>query len=477
MHLSGWHRAHLPRAAAPTVAEAPKPRLKLTLIAAALSIALVELDFFALNLSLPEMAEDLGVTTTNLQWVVSGYMLALAAFLIPGGRLGDLFGRKRMLTIGLGIFGLGALGGGLAPSAETVIGFRVTQGVGAAIIFPLAIAIITDAFPPERTMRAIGNTYGVGAIAMAFGPLFGGGLTELVDWRAVLLVLVPASGACIAVVAAGVTESRDATVPRSVDLPGLALVVGGIGALTLGVDRANESGVAISLGLVLLGLLALVAFVFRERAARFPLVDLTLFRNAQFVVVTLMATVANVAFVVATFSVTIFLQQAQGYSPLEAGLIFLAASAAAGAAGPLSGRLGERFNIPRTIAIATVVGSVGLLVLSLESGLGFYVPALAVFGIGYGTGWAMASVGTQTVVPPEQAGGASGVTLTIVIGLAGLGLAAAAMMLEVGSSSLGTSIEDLLRWVAIGAAAGAAALVILATVVGRRQTAAEPPAT
>ena len=114
--------------------------------------------------------------------------------------------------------------------------------------------------------------------------------------------------------------------------------------------------------------------------------------------------------------------------------------------------------------------------MSLVSDLAFYVPALAVFGIGYGTGWAMASVGTQTVVPPEQAGGASGVTLTIVIGVAGLALAAAAMLLELGSSGLGVAIEDLLRWVAIGAAVAAAALVILATALGGRQSVGSPRA-
>ena len=192
-----------------------------------------------------------------------------------------------------------------------------------------------------------------------------------------------------------------------------------------------------------------------------------------------MATVANVAFVVATFSITIFLQQVQGYTALEAGVIFLAASAAAGAAGPLSGRLGERFNIPMTIAVATVIGSTGLLVLSPESDLVVYIPALAVFGIGYGTGWAMASVGTQTVVPPEEAGAASGVTLTIVIGIAGLALAAAAMLIEVGSGSstgLGESIETLLPWVAIGAAVAAAALAILATSLDRRGGGAGPQA-
>lgn len=326
-------------------------------------------------------------------------------------------------------------------------------------------------------MRAIGNTYGIGALAMAFGPIFGGGLTELIDWRAVLLVLVPMAAICIAVVATGVTESRDTTVPRSIDLPGLMLVVLGIAAVTFGVDRSNEWHAAASIGLVVAGLLILAAFVLRERAARWPLVDLDLFRNAQYVVVTLMATVANVAFVVMTFSVTIFLQQVQGYTALEAGVIFLGASMAAGAAGPLSGRLGELFDIPKTIAVATVIGSIGLLVLSLQSDLPVYVPALAVVGIGYGTGWAMASVGTQTVVPPEEAGAASGVTLTIVIGLAGLALAAAAVVLEGGSGGLGGQIEALLRWVAIGAAIAAGVLVAASTAIRRRSVPSRPSET
>ena len=176
MHLSRWHPHphHSPAGSSPgTDAGQKAPRLGLTLIAASLSIMLVELDFFALNLALPDMAKELDTTTTDLQWVISGYMLALAAFLVPGGRLGDILGRKRMLIIGLAIFGLCSLGGGLAPNAEVVIGFRIVQGIGAAIIFPMAIAIITDAFPPKRTMRAIGNAYGIGALAMAFGPLFG----------------------------------------------------------------------------------------------------------------------------------------------------------------------------------------------------------------------------------------------------------------------------------------------------------------
>jgi MFS family permease len=203
-----------------------------------------------------------------------------------------------------------------------------------------------------------------------------------------------------------------------------------------------------------------VAFVLRERTARWPLVRLDLFRNAPYVLVTLMATVANIAFVVATFAATIYLQQVKHYTPLDAGVIFLAASALLGVAGPLSGRLGERYDIPRTIATATMIGAVGLLLFSVGGDLGPYLPGLALVGLGYGIGWSMASVGTQTVVPPERAGQASGVTLAIVIGSAGLAVAAAAVLIEAGGD-LGTAIEGLLRWVAIGSAVAAAILAML----------------
>jgi EmrB/QacA subfamily drug resistance transporter len=447
------------------------PRLGATLIAASVSIFVVQLDFFALNLALPKMASDLDTTTANLQWVISGYMLALAAFLIPGGRLGDLLGRKRMLLVGLAIFGVSSLGAGVAPSAEVVIGFRIVQGIGAGILFPLAIAVVTDAFPPERTMRAIGNAYGIGAVATALGPLFGGGLTELIDWRVVLLVNVPVTAAAIAIVVVGVRESRDTTVPRSIDFPGLIAVAFGIAAVTLAVDRSDRWSVGATLGVAAIGLLALVAFVLRERTARWPLVRLDLFRNAPYVLVTLMATVANIAFVVATFAATIYLQQVKDYTPLDAGVIFLAASALLGVAGPLSGRLGERYDIPRTIATATMIGAVGLLLVSVGGDLGPYLPGLALVGLGYGIGWSMASVGTQTVVPPERAGQASGVTLTIVIGSAGLAVAAAAVLIEAGGD-LGTAIEGLLRWVAIGSAVAAAVLAMLAAWLTPKRVAA-----
>ncbi|MFE9254957.1 MFS transporter [Streptomyces sp. NPDC006879] len=451
-----------------------QPRLGLTLVAAALCIFVVQLDFLALNLALPRMAEELHTTTTDLQWVISGYMLALAACLIPGGRLGDILGRRRVLVFGLALFGLCSLGAGLSSTVEVVVVLRIAQGIGAGVLFPLAIAVITDAYPPERTMRAIGDAYGVGALALALGPLFGGGVTELVSWRWVLLVNVPTVLVAIAVVWVGVRESRDSTVPRSIDLPGLVLVVLGIAAVTYAVDRVQAWPLAGTVAMVVAGVLLLVGFVLRERVARWPLMALDLFHNVPYVIVTLMAMVANTALVVSMYGITIYLQEGQGRSPLVAGAIFLAASVAAGVAAPLSGRLGERFDIPRTIAVATVLGAVGLYLVSLGPGLGTYLAGLLLIGFGYGTGWAMGSIGTQTVVPPERAGQASGVTLAIVIGVAGIAVAGAATLIEVRTHGEGIerAIEGILLWIGIGSAVVAALLGLLAARLMPRTVAA-----
>src|SRR5215218_935909 len=188
------------------VAERPQ-RLGLVLVAAGLAMFIVDLDFFALNLTIPKMAEELDTSATNMQWVISGYMLAGGAFLIPGGRLGDILGRRMMLITGIAIFGGASLACGLAPSPEVLIGFRVIQGIGCSILFPVTIAVVTNAYPEERRKRAIGNLYGLAAIATAAGPFVGGGLTEAFGWRWVLLVNVPIAAAALALTLYAVRES------------------------------------------------------------------------------------------------------------------------------------------------------------------------------------------------------------------------------------------------------------------------------
>jgi EmrB/QacA subfamily drug resistance transporter len=443
----------------PSASAAPQDeRLGLVLAAASLAMFVVNLDFFALNLSIPAMAEELDVSATEMQWVISGYMLSLAAFLIPGGRLGDILGRRRMLVVGLAIFGGASAAGGAAGSADVLIGFRIVQGIGAAILFPLCIAVVTNAFPERRRKRAIGNLYGLAAVATAVGPFFGGFVTDAFGWRWVLLVNAPIAVAAILLALVAVRESRDESAPRHIDLRGLAAVALGIAAVTYAVDRASDWGLVSpdTLGLFAAGFVLLAVFVTVERRVRWPLIDLSLFRNRPYVVVTLSGTVANVSFVVTTFCSTLYLQQVEGYSAADAGLIFLAASAATALAGPISGRLGERFDIPRLMAAGIVFGALGLAVLGLGAPLGIYLVALPVFGFGYGLGWSLASVGTQTVVPTERAGAASGVTLATLIGVGGLCVALAATLIKsitASGTAEGTAIESILLVLAVGSAA------------------------
>jgi MFS family permease len=437
-------------------------RLRRILLAVSLAMFLVQLDFFALNLALPQMAHELHVTTTDMQWAISGYMLAVGAFMIPGGRLGDILGRKRVLLAGVALFGVTSLAAGVSDSAGMVIAFRVLQGVGAALSFPVGIAALTNAFPEERRQAAIGNAYGIAAAGTAIGPFVGGALSEL-SWRWVLLFNVPLALAAVLLGLGSMEESRDPTVPRTIDVKGVAAVALGIAALTFAVDRGDVWGwtSAATLGTFAVGALMLVAFVAIERRVRFPLVELSLFRNTPYVVITLAGMVSNICFCVTTFAVTIYLQQVRGLSPIEAGVVFLAPSLTLAVMGPLSGRIGPRFRPIGVMATAIGAGSVGLLILSGAHAWALFVPAFALFGAGLGFGWSFVSVATQSVVKPERAGEASGVTLTIVVAVAGLCVATAATLLEVleaGGATANEANQALLQWTAIGALAVSAAL-------------------
>src|SRR5688572_26607712 len=224
-----------------------------------------------------------------------------------------------MLMTGIAIFGGASLACGLAPNPEVLIGFRIVHGLGCAVLFPVTIAVVTNAFPEERRKRAIGNLYGLAAIATAAGPFVGGGVTESVGWRWVFLLNVPIAAAAFALTAYAVRESRDESAPRQIDLLGLSAIVIGIAAVTFAVDKGETWGWSSlqTLGLIAAGLAVLVVFVAIERRVANPLVDLTLFRNRSYVVVTLLGMLANTAFCVSTFASTLYLQQVEGYSPLD----------------------------------------------------------------------------------------------------------------------------------------------------------------
>jgi EmrB/QacA subfamily drug resistance transporter len=407
-------------------------RLPWTLVAVSTALFCVQIDYFAMNLALPRMAVDLHSTATDLQWVISVYMLALGAFMVPGGRIGDIFGRRRTLLAGIALFGSASVLCALAPSATLLIAFRALQGIGAALIFPVSVSVLTNAFPAARASHAIGLAYGTAGLGNAAGPLIGGLLTETVGWRWIFWLNVPLTLVALAIGAWSITESSDESVPRRIDVTGLALIVTGIGLFTLTFDRAPHWGwlSVWTLAAFAGSLVVLAVFVGVENRVRWPLVNLSLARNRSFTVLVIAGTIANIAYVVAIFLSTVYLQQVRGLDPLTAGLAFLGPSAGAALGGVLSGRLAPKYPPVLVMGLTSVVASLSLAALASSSTWGVYLSALTACGFTLGLVYAFTTVATQAVVRPERAGEAAGVTLTALVTLAGVGVAVSGTVLE-----------------------------------------------
>ena len=424
----------------------PSARPRWTLAAVAVSLFCVQIDYFAMNLALPRMASELGGSVTDLQWVISVYLLALGAFMVPAGRIGDIFGRRRALLAGIALFGLASVACALAPSAPVLIGSRAVQGLGAALIFPVSVSVLTNVFPAARAAQAIGLAYAIAGLGNAAGPLIGGLLTQTVGWRSLFWLNVPLTAVAFAIAAATVTESRDPTVPRRIDVAGLALITAGIGVFTLSFDRAPVWGwlAPATVGLFAAAVAALVAFVVVERATSVPLVDHALARNRPFVVLVVAGTIANVAYGVTIFLSTMFLQDVRGLDPLTAGLAFLGPSVGAALGGALAGRLAQRFPPVLVMGLACTGAAIALAALAASNGWPGYLTALSAAGLTLGLVYAFTTVATQAVVRPERAGEAAGVTLTFLITLGGVGVALAGTGIELlqrGGLSAGGAIQ------------------------------------
>jgi EmrB/QacA subfamily drug resistance transporter len=403
-------------------------------ILASISMALfcVQIDYFAVNLALPRMALDLKTTTPDLQWVISVYMLALGAFMVPAGRIGDIFGRRRALLAGVALFGLASALCALAPSATLVIAFRAVQGIGAALIFPVSVSVLTNAFPAVRASHAIGLAYGIAGLGNAAGPLIGGLLTETVGWRWIFWLNVPLTLVVLSIGMRSITESFDESVPRRIDIAGLALITIGIGLFTLTFDRAPTWGWLSAPTIVAFAcsVAALAAFVVVENRVRWPLVDLSLVRNPRFTILVIAGTLANIAYGVTIFLSTMYLQQVRGLDPLTAGLAFLGPSAGAALGGVLAGRLAASRPPVRVMGMTTVAAAVSLAALAASRDWALYLPALSACGLTLGLVYAFTTVATQAVVRTERAGEAAGVTLTALVTLAGVGVAVSGTVLE-----------------------------------------------
>ena len=311
----------------------------LVIAACAISMLIVQMDWFALNLALPAIAREFKVPTTDLQWVVSGYMLSIGALMITGGRLADIFGRRNIIVLGLIVFGVLSAICGAAPNETWLITARVVHGVGAALIFPVSIAVVSSTFTGARQGRAIGIVLGFAAIGTALGPFVGGTFSEYLSWRGVFFINIPFCIVAVFLMLRYVEDTRDQTADRHIDVAGMLTVTAGLVCISLAFDKGESWGwrSAATVGTLLGGMLLLALFVAIESRVRSPFIDLAFFRNRAFVAVLLAGSLSNVVFCfVAVFS-ALYLQQARGLSPFGSGLVFLALSAGTGAASYFSG--------------------------------------------------------------------------------------------------------------------------------------------
>lgn len=427
-------------------------------IPVALALFCIQLDFFSLGLALPVIADDFGTTTTDLQWVLSGYMLALGSLMIPASRAADLLGRKRVLLAGIAAFGTASLLCGLSQSAQQLEILRVVQGVGAAMIMPVALALVTNATDAAVRPRVLGLMFGLANIGTALGPIVGGGLAASAGWRWVFFINVPIAALAFLLGARTLTDSRDPEghTLRQMDWAGLALVMVSVAALSLGIDAMSARGASalVPSVLIVVAVIALTLFVLRERRASWPLVSRDLGRRTPFWVLLGGGTFANAGYAMLIIIVIIQLQQVRGFSSAVAGLVFVAPAVATALCGPISGRLAGKVSPPLVMGISIALGGIGMIVQAMSESLVVDIVGLTLTGLAFGMGYTFTNVATQSVLPETLSSQASGVVLTTIVSLGGVAVVIAAMGLELfgADSDLAAATTSMLLWTGVVAA-------------------------
>jgi EmrB/QacA subfamily drug resistance transporter len=400
-----------------------------TLVAVSFGLFMIMLDNTVVNVSLPSMQRSLGLDLAELEWIVTGYALAFGALMLTGGKLADLFGRRLMFVIGLVIFTLASLACGLAGTAAVLIGARVVQGVGGALMNPATLSIITVAFPVQERGRAIGIWVGVSAMALAIGPLVGGIISQHIDWSWIFFINVPIGAIAIVVAFLFIDESRDTSHEQRADIPGLITSGVGLFALTYALIEGNQHGwatarIAVALVVAVVGL---VAFYFLERHQRIPMLDFSLFRDRTFAGANTVTLLSGLSTFGVFFYVSLYMQQVLHYSPTKTGATFLPMTLLIIVVAPRAGRLADQVGAKPLIVIGQLMVCAALLLyarLSESSGLFSVLVPMVLSGAGMAltgtpaTTAAMASVqrdkagiGSAVLSSARQVGGSVGIAL------------------------------------------------------------------
>ena len=385
-----------------------------TLGAMCIALFMIMLDNTVVNVALPSIQRDLKASLSSLEWTVNAYTLTFAVLLVTGGRLGDIFGRRRMFLFGVVVFGISSAAIGFAPDDHALVAFRAVQGIGAAFMMPATLSIITQAFPPHQRGMAIGTWAGVSALALAIGPVLGGFLTEQVSWRAIFFINPPIAIGAVAVTLFATRETRDETVTRKVDLPGIAAITVGLTSIVLALVEGNawHWGSARVIGLLALAVASIVAFAVIERRSAAPMVDFGFFRSRSFLGANLVAFIVSFAMLAQFFFLALYMQNVLHYSPLQAGVRFLPATVLIIIMGPLAGRLTDRVGPRPLMTLGLAVVATALFIqshLTVHTGYGLLLPGFVLMGLGMGLTMSPMSTAAMNSVDRSKAGVASGV--------------------------------------------------------------------
>jgi EmrB/QacA subfamily drug resistance transporter len=434
------------------------------------------LDNLVVTTALPSIREDLGGALHDLEWTVSAYTLTFAVLLMFGAALGDRFGRRRLFVVGLAVFTGASAAAAMAPGIDSLIAARAVQGVGAAIMMPLTLTLLTAAVPAERRGMAYGIWGAVNGLAVASGPLVGGSLTEHISWQWIFWLNVPLGLALLPLARLRLAESHGTGAP--LDLPGTLLASGGLFGIVYGLVRGPVDGWtgAVVLTALLAGAALLAGFVLYSTRAKNPMLPMRLFRSRAFAGINAASLLMFLGMFGSIFLLSQYMQGVLGYSPTEAGLRMLPWTGMPMLVAPIAGILSDRIGGRPVVATGLFLQAAGLgylaFVITADATYAAQLPGLIVSGIGMALFFAPASALVMSSVLPKEQGIASGANnaLREVGGALGIAVMASIFAAQGGYESGQSFVDGLRPAVAVGAGVVALGGVAALLIPGRRRT-------
>ncbi|MDX6386674.1 MAG: hypothetical protein QOD85_476 [Gaiellaceae bacterium] len=392
----------------------PENRKWWTLAAVAIGLFMIMLDNTVVNVALPSIRADLGISISELEWVVNAYALTFGVLLLTGGKLADLLGRRAIFIAGLVVFTGSSLWCGLAGGAASLIAARTVQGIGAALMNPATLSIITATFPPRQRGTAIGIWAGISALALAIGPIVGGVLTEKIHWSWIFFINIPVGVAGVIAARLFIDETKDTSAEQRLDVPGLLTSAIGLFALTYGLIETNDHAWTSRYVLVLfaVAVVALTAFVLLELRQRLPMLDLSLFRNPTFAGANAAMLLVGLAMFGIFFYNSLFLQNILGYGAIKTGATFLPMTVLIILVAPAAGRFSDRIGARWLMGAGMTLLAVALILFgTLDANSSFWniLPGLLLGGVGMAITMAPTTAAAMGSVPVTKAGVGSAV--------------------------------------------------------------------